>query len=391
MTQADQLRLCILTPAHSAASMGGAEYQIDCLLEALVPTGRYDVTYAAAVVPSESLDRGYRVVRIGRNNAMPRFGLTVHAQPLLRALQQIRPDVIYQRVACGYTGLGAYYARRHGARLIWHVAHDQDVTPELLDPGRNFVRNFLEKRSIEYGLRHAHQIVTQTEQQATLLQQHYGRTADAVIPNFHPEPTEVVDKSGPISVVWVANFKPWKQPEVFVRVAASLSNLAGVRFYMVGSQATGSGDRAWNDRLMAAIRRTPNLTYLGSQSQAEVNRLLARSHIFVNTSLYEGFPNTFIQAWQRRVPVVSLHVNPDRVLDHEGIGIQVSGEDGLKEALRTLAIDDTRRNAMAERARIYAANHHSYRNAERLAQIIDAGLPQQTDHGVINRSTTEEA
>ena len=196
----------------------------------------------------------------------------------------------------------------------------------------------MEKRSIEFGLRHAHQIVTQTEQQATLLQRHYGRTADAVIPNFHPKATEVIDKSGSISVLWVANFKPWKQPEVFVRIAAALSDLRDVHFYMVGLQATGSGDRAWNHGLMTAIGRTPNLTYLGSQSQAEVNRLLARSHIFVNTSLYEGFPNTFIQAWQRKVPVVSLHVNPDCVLDR-----------GAVESMRRTKVALEKRCALSQR------------------------------------------
>ena len=49
-------------------------------------------------------------------------------------------------------------------------------------------------------------------------------------------------------------------------------------------------------------------------SQAEVNALLEHTDLLVNTSDYEGFSNTFIQAWMRRVPVVSLRVDPDRLL-----------------------------------------------------------------------------
>ena len=64
----------------------------------------------------------------------------------------------------------------------------------------------------------------------------------------------------------------------------------------------------WQASLMRSIEATPNLEYLGQRTHAEVNELLARAHIFVNTSTHEGFPNTFIQAWLREVAVVSLSV-----------------------------------------------------------------------------------
>ncbi len=55
--------------------------------------------------------------------------------------------------------------------------------------------------------------------------------------------------------------------------------------------------------------------FCGAISQQEVNAELANAHVLVNTSLYEGFPNTFIQAWMRRTVVVSLNVNPDGIFD----------------------------------------------------------------------------
>ena len=57
-----------------------------------------------------------------------------------------------------------------------------------------------------------------------------------------------------------------------------------------------------------------------------MNRLLARSHIFVNTSTHEGFPNTFIQSWLREVVVVSLQVDPDQVLERQQVGIAAGSE-----------------------------------------------------------------
>jgi glycosyltransferase involved in cell wall biosynthesis len=304
---------------------------------------------------------------------MPRFGYIMDAVPLYRALRRIAPHALYQRVACGYTGICAWYARRHGAHLTWHVASDSDVIPRHLVSGRNPLRSALEKRSVEYGIRNAEHIVAQTQRQAELLHENYGRKVDLVIPNFHPLPEETINKDPPLAVIWIANFKPLKQPEVFVRLAASLRDLKDVRFVMVGAPATGTGDRQWNQTLMANIQSTPNLEYRGQQSQREVNELLAHSHIYVNTSEFEGFANTFIQAWMRDVAVVSLHVNPDGVLDRERVGIHAGSEEELTHAVRRLIDDTALRADYVARGRLYATQSHSIKNAQRLVQLIDAG------------------
>jgi glycosyltransferase involved in cell wall biosynthesis len=365
-------RLCIVTPAHSAAHTGGAEYQIDRFIDVLSSMQRYEIYYLSSLVADDSRSERYQVVRVGKESRPPRFGYMSVALPLYRALQQIRPSAIYQRVACGFTGVCAYYARKHRAKLVWHVAHDSDVTPRMSLDGRNPVRSFLEKRSVEYGIRRANCIVTQTTDQAALLERNYHRRADAIIPNFHPQPSETIDKSGQRVVAWVAGIKSWKRPEVFLTLADSLRDLTDVRFVMIGADATGAGDQSWAQALLQRIRNTPNLQYLGARSQAEVNQLLARSHVFVNTSRYEGFPNTFIQAWMREVPVVSLHVDPDRLLEKHAIGIFCrDDETRLAEAVRRLISDSALRSRYALTAREYAMSRHSMANATGLAQLFD--------------------
>jgi glycosyltransferase involved in cell wall biosynthesis len=362
-------RLCIVVPGHWKGLMGGAEYQVACLLDAIVALDRFDIYYLAHHVAPDFEPAGYRIVHIGRGIESPRWGYISHAVPLYRALRAIDPEVIYQRVGGGYTAISAFYARRHGACLIWHLAHEADVTPGASLAGRNPLRRFLEKRSMEYGLHRAEHIVAQTDRQAELLRRNYGRTAAAVIPNLHPEPRETIDKSGPLRVVWIANLKPWKQPEAFVRLAGALADLANVRFVMVGAAPGGSAQ--WNAAVMDTIRAAPNIDYLGPLAQHEVNELLARAHIFVNTSVLEGFPNTFIQAWMREVPVVSLHVNPDDVLNRQGTGFYAGDEQHLAAAVRTLLSEPEVRRKYAQRARAYALQRHSLKNAEQLVTLLD--------------------
>jgi len=368
MHLSSRIRLCIVNPFQHG---GGAEFQISLLIAALHQADRFDVYYLARHVDPNIRPEGYTVVRIGRNGKVPRLGYATDLVPLYRALRAIKPQVIYQRVAGGYTGICALYARRHRARLIWHVAHNTDVMPQTLDAGRNVLRRRLEKWSVEYAIRRADRIVVQTRDQAELLAGNYGRRADAVIANFHPEPAQQPDKSGPPTVVWIANLKLWKRPDVFVRLAQALSDLQGVQFLMLG-EAQGSQSDKWYQELMRSIAATPNLTYLGRRTQEEVDQYLARASIFVNTSVHEGFPNTFVQAWLRDAVVVSLSVNPDRVLDTDNVGVHAGTEAGLASAVRNLLRDPQARAGYVQRGRAHARATHSVMNAAKLTELIDA-------------------
>jgi glycosyltransferase involved in cell wall biosynthesis len=111
---------------------------------------------------------------------------------------------------------------------------------------------------------------------------------------------------------------------------------------------------------------------LGLQGHAQVNQLLAGAHVFVNTSLHEGFPNTFIQAWMREVAVVSLAVDPDGVLQNSGVGLLAGNEAGLAPALRRLIEEPQTLAEVAKRGRKHADAQHSMQNSRLLVQMLEA-------------------
>jgi glycosyltransferase involved in cell wall biosynthesis len=363
---ADARTICIVNPFEHG---GGAEYQISLLAAELTGAQGYQVHF---VTHFENVGqrRDYRITRVGDGGPIPMLGYLMEARPLYQALASIRPAVIYQRVACGYTGICAYFSRRNAVPMIWHVSHDTDVGREALDGSRNMLRAWLEKSAVRWGARHASGIVVQTQHQAELLLENYRRPAAAVIPNFHPAVAQRIDKRGIPTVLWIANLKPWKRPEMFVRLAKQLQSIENLRFIMVGSPAAGTGNRAWQDALLKEIQASPNIEFLGQKTQDEVNELLARAHVFVNTSRHEGFPNTFIQAWAREAAVVSLGVDPDGVLAKRGVGIAARSEAELAAAVRRLIENPAERQALAMRGRDHAAAHHSLDNAKRLARLL---------------------
>ena len=286
---------------------------------------------------------------------------------ILEILACEQPDVIYQRVAFSGTGIAAKHCRESKCKLVWHIASERDLMPYPYKDGRWRAVGCIESKYRDYGIRNADAIIGQATYQDTLLRERYGRGCDLIVGNFQPLPSEQVAKDRPITVVWVANVKPLKRPELFIRLAGMLRHRRGARFLMVGRAAAGR----YQKRLDRAIAGLPNLTYVGEKAVDEVNRTLAGAHVLVNTSLYEGFPNTFIQAWLRHVPVASLDVDPDDLLKTERLGFHSRSLDGLARDTEQLIDDRDLRESMGKRAYAYARRHHAMGpNLTRIVSLI---------------------
>lgn len=358
-------------PAHWDALMGGSQYQAKLLIEHLLPLGKYDIYYLARRVNSNHTTVGYRTLKISDNQGIRRYGCFFDAHKLFNLLKEIKPDVIYQMVGSAYTGIAAYYAKKHNCRMIWRITSDKSVYKSELYSWRDLLpHRLLESKFMEYGIRRAGVIIAQTDQQARLLMENYGRAPTAVIRNYHPAPKEgPLIKTNPQKVLWIANFKRLKQPEIFVKLAEDLRDQRNVQFVMMGAPAPREG---WFQEIINKIASLENLEYRGVQSQDQITDLLAESHLLVNTSQYEGFSNTFIQAWLHEVPVVSLNSNPDNLLDDGSLGYCASGDYGLLLELVKKLLNDARlTNDIGAKARKYALESHSETNILGLMKLID--------------------
>jgi glycosyltransferase involved in cell wall biosynthesis len=172
-------------------------------------------------------------------------------------------------------------------------------------------------------------------------------------------------------VLWVSNVKPIKRLELFLDLARELKDTPA-RFVYVGRPADIKHYTIPEEKL----DDSNNVTYFGELSYDKTNELIAEASVLVNTSVSEGFPNTFVQAWLRETPVVSLDVDPDNLLEKEGIGYCSGSFEKLTSDMRVLLEDEEKRRLIGKRARQYAIENHditrigkSYLNLfERLVQ-----------------------
>jgi glycosyltransferase involved in cell wall biosynthesis len=361
-----RVKLCILVPAHWEAQMGGSQYQAKVLVDHLLAHYDVDIAYLTTRADPTFTPSGYRIVPFSDRRGMRRYGSFFDVVRLYRALARERPDIILQFVGSAHLGIAAFYARRHGCKMIWRVTNDPSVEPDNTSWRKPHLK--LEQLFLSFGIRNATLILAQTEHQRTRLAETFPNAPVQVLPNFHPAAPDC-GRNGAVvkQVAWIANLKPLKNPAAFVRLARRFARRPDVRFVMVGG-ATGDD---WSKQQLEDIAATPNVEYRGALSQSAVNSLLEHTDLLVNTSDHEGFSNTFIQAWMRRVPVVSLRVDPDRLLSRGGLGAVAGDEEKLYENVASLLGDPDRCSAIGARARRYALEHHAESNIETLARLLD--------------------
>jgi hypothetical protein len=111
----------------------------------------------------------------------------------------------------------------------------------------------------------------------------------------------------------------------------------------------------WLHKYVSAdAARIANLIFHGQLPYRPANRSLDRARLLVDTTEIEGFPNTFLQAWVRGIPVVSLF-DPDEVIRREGLGHAVASLDELGRAAERLTTDSSSWFEVSARCRAYMA------------------------------------
>lgn len=179
-----------------------------------------------------------------------------------------------------------------------------------------------------------------------------------------------------IDVLWVNNLREFKRPEIACDIARQMPH---VKFVMIGGAMTGF--EALHQEVQRAALELPNLEYLGAVPYSEVNTYFARSKLFLNTSDSEGFPNSYLQAWIRGVPVIS-YFDPDGLIASQCIGMAVASQEEFCEPIAHLLESAEERTQMGEQARQFAHENYSPGSiVKRYRQLIDSKGGLQTTHG----------
>ncbi len=336
--------LSVLAPGYKDRSVAGEPVQQTLLGSALARRG-HDVSMVVADLgqPDGVECSGIRVFKSYRPDAGVPVLRFIHPRwtGLWSALLRADADVYYTSCAGMELGVLALFCRHYGKRCVFRSASDADC-----DKTRLLVQYARDRWLYEYGLRRADAILVQSGAQAQALLRSYGlksRVAGMLVDSPVSVPSHDLD------VLWVSNIRQLKRPDRLLELAAQLPQ---VNFRMVGGALPA--EEALYEGVRKAAADMSNLCFHGRLSYRDTNAMYGRARLLVNTSDVEGFPNSYLQAWISGVPVVTL-IDPDSVIEREGLGVAVRTPEEFAGAIATLLGSSQAWQAASERCSRFMA------------------------------------
>ncbi len=327
---------------------GGAEVEQVSLGKELIDHG-YDVSFVTYNHHhnQESLESsaGIEIIKTYDREDANRTSLLMKYKSVWSALKKTNADIYFHE--SGSVGVLPVFCHVNGRRFVYRIPSDAVVLSESLSEDHSFNDRIVHALEIKS----ADVLIAQTEFQKRILMERFG-VQSVVIKNGSAISQVKCEKSDPPIVLWVGSISNVKNPELFVELAKSMSD---VRFEMIGG---ATRDTKSLEIISRATEELTNFEYHGFVPYPKINDYFERASIFVNTSRIEGFPNTFIQAWAHYIPVASLNVDPDDVIHREKLGFHSGTFRQLIADLTTLLENEKLRKTMGKNARRYVEREH---------------------------------
>lgn len=204
------------------------------------------------------------------------------------------------------------------------------------------------------ALKNAPLIVTQNAYQYDQLKARLPKKHIVKITNpFHTSSPSVPSPQKSY-VAWLGLFQQQKNLSALLSVVeenpSTLFKIAGKMLFQNDLETS---------ELLKKLEQLPNVTLMGYLKRHEIIPFLAGAYCLLNTSHYEGFSNTFLEAFAAGTPVVTTeNVNPDQTINTYELGAVAGDHESLGKTLQTYLASQSDFIDISERCRQYVKTHH---------------------------------
>ena len=271
-------------------------------------------------------------------------------QSLYTAIKTTDADMYYVRGAPRLLLAVFALSKVLNKKVVFNVANDSDLDPTYLQ--HNY--NPLFYQFYRYVIQNVDGLITQTHKQRQLLRNHFNQDS-IVIPNGYalPDKDNISKHKHRKYVLWVGRSNEQKKkPMRFLELSTLLPE---IQFVMI---AQPSGDGSHHQEVKENATNIENLRFVGPVSPDEVHDYYNQATLLVNTSDHEGFPNTYLEAWRYRTPVVALYHDIDNIIQDHNLGDVAGSMSNLSNIVKQLHFSPETRKEIGKNARKYVKKHH---------------------------------
>ena len=277
-----------------------------------------------------------------------------------KKIRVIKPDYIIQRGLSKFTYLLPLYCKIFGIKLVYMLASDVESSGRYQRSGR---RSFLFK----WLVRFSYLIISQNKFQKEQLLKKYKKNSEVLYSGFeiYPAPSTKTNL-----VLWVGRCDAMKRPNTFIELARKNPDYSFIMICPAGK------DREFYKKILQMANSVKNLKFINFLPFNQTDAYFGRAKILVNTSDYEGFPQTFIQAAKNATPILSLNVDPQGFIASHNCGYVTHGDlNQLNKKIQLILKDEVLFDVLSKNAYLYARqNHDITTNVRRLMTILKIPL-----------------
>jgi glycosyltransferase involved in cell wall biosynthesis len=273
---------------------------------------------------------------------------------LPKAFKQIKSaqaDYLYESIPNWNTFFIALMCRRLRVKLILRIASDKMLEEKTLLSSFNF-KNKLVYMSFD----RCDFILPQNKFQYNRLKELIPNKKIQLLHNPFEIDKDYLkiknSKKGYIS--WVANFRYAKNLKMLFEIAQILPHNL---FKIAGSSLPNLDEET--KLYLTQLKTLKNIEFVGTIKREEILDFFSQSMFLLNTSRYEGFSNTFLEAMATGTPILTTRaVNPDGIIDKFNLGLIYESPEQLKKILE--GINDSEYYEISSRCIQYISKNHDH-------------------------------
>lgn len=335
---------------------GGAEVQLYYLAAELAKDKKFDVHFVVGDFNQSSFEiiRGVKLYKFFNPNSKLKYIRGVFAFiRLWKLLKKINANIYMQRAAGLETGEVALFAKINKKKFIYMAANDEDVNKKFPSYLQKKFIHFIRWQLFKFGLKNSDLIFIQNESQKNNLKNNYNKKGIIRKSAHYIDNIKFNIKKD--FILWVGKADSYiKQPKIFIDLARSFPKKKFIIICPI------SNDENYFKKIKNEAKKILNLKFIDYVPFNEIDDYFLKAKIFINTSKTEGFPNTFIQATKNRTPILSLNVNPDKILEKYNIGKCAYGDfNKMKKYLEYFLNNNNSWQTMSNNAFKYADKNHN--------------------------------
>jgi glycosyltransferase involved in cell wall biosynthesis len=334
-----------------AKSTGGAAIQTYNWMKGFEAVG-FKVAYTSPVKTSGD------AVYLKHLRKGPRYVFwLLHLFDYYREVKKFNPSIIYLSTAGWKTSLWLIISRLVGAQYVQRISNNIVFNAGIYRKHLGVYRYGLAK----LGVKGSDLILCQNEFQRSIIRSLFPRVKTEVIYNPYLLTNEI-DNSNQTReyVAWIGLFQYQKNLPGLLHIVLECQDI----LFKIAGEPAGVLDNETIEAL-EKLKKLRNVEFVGFLDRVSLNNFLKNSLCLLNTSHYEGFSNTFLEAFSTSTPVITrIATDPDGIIQRNNLGFATTDYDEIPSLIKGIKSANLGRD---ERFSVYLNHEH---NPEILAKKV---------------------